>query len=193
MACLGVLAIPQLSLMRAKVRSKETPDLGLLQDVVAEKVIQAMRVASEQLTRIGVRHVLVGGLAVGAHGHPRATKDVDFLVSEDAFEHHAGGVVTMKAGMPIQVDGVMVDFLSAKTMNVPLDAETRESRVPIAPISVLVHLKLLSPRRKDAADVVELVKVGIDTGVVRAYLEARAPELLGKWEESVAAAVAEED
>jgi hypothetical protein len=30
-----------------------------------------------------VEYLLVGGWAVGLHGHPRATKDIDFLVSID--------------------------------------------------------------------------------------------------------------
>ena len=40
-----------------------------------------MRAAAAQLDRRGVRHWL-GGLAVGAHGFPRATKNVDFLVGD---------------------------------------------------------------------------------------------------------------
>src|SRR5436190_2264571 len=90
------------------------PDLSLLEGAVAPQVLNAMRVASEQLGKLGVRHWLVGGLAVGAYGFARATKDVDFLVSDNAFEHHGGGVVTMKPGVPIQVNGVVVDHLSAQ-------------------------------------------------------------------------------
>jgi len=30
-----------------------------------------------------VKYLLVGGWAVGLHGHPRATKDIDFLISID--------------------------------------------------------------------------------------------------------------
>ena len=90
-----------------------TPDVSLLDDTVAPGILDAMRVASARLTELGVRHALVGGLAVGAWGHPRATKDVAFLVGEEAFEHHPGGLVTMKYGVPIQVGGVAVDLLSA--------------------------------------------------------------------------------
>ncbi len=32
----------------------------------------------------GVEYVLIGGLAVGAHGYPRATKDVDIVPSPEA-------------------------------------------------------------------------------------------------------------
>lgn len=62
------------------------PDPSLLQGVVAPEVLDAMRVAAAALRRAGVRHVVAGGLAVGAHGFPRATKAVDFLVGESRAE-----------------------------------------------------------------------------------------------------------
>lgn len=56
-----------------------------LEQVVAQRVLDDARRVSATLTRLRVPHALVGGLAVGLHGHPRATKDVDFLVGEEAF------------------------------------------------------------------------------------------------------------
>ena len=160
-------------------------DLSAVEGVVAPRVLDAMRTASNALTGLGVRHALVGGLAVGAHGYPRATKDVDFLVGDEAFEHHAGGIVTMKPGIPIQVQGVLVDLLSAQPdegalRDVPVARVGTE--VPVAPIEALVHLKLKSPRLKDAADVIELLKVGIDAARCRTWLAANAPSLLPQFE-----------
>jgi hypothetical protein len=114
-----------------------------------------MRVASEALTKVGVRHVVVGGLAVGAYGYARATKDVDFLVGEEAFEHHAGGVVTMKPGVPIQVSGVAILSIGADESH--LEAAVANSG-GVAPAEVLVYLKLKSPRARDRVDVIELLK-----------------------------------
>ena len=165
-----------------------TPDLSSVEGVVAPGVLDAMRRASEVLTRLGVRHALVGGLAVGAHGYPRATKDVDFLVGDEAFEHHAGGVVTMKPGIPIQVGGVLVDLLSAQPEEGALAAVPvlrAGDDVPIAPIEALVYLKLKSPRMKDAADVIELLKAGIDAARCRAWLAANAPALVAPFEQLV--------
>ena len=71
------------------------PDASLLVDVVAPRVLDACSAASNALARAGIRHVVIGGLAVGANGYPRATKDVHFLVGNEAFHHHAGGLVTM--------------------------------------------------------------------------------------------------
>ena len=51
-----------------------------LAEVVAPSVLLDAIDTSRRLTALGVPHALIGGLAVGLHGHPRATKDVDFLV-----------------------------------------------------------------------------------------------------------------
>src|SRR5688572_31752203 len=88
------------------------PDPTLLIDVVAAKVLEALKLASQALTVAKVRHIVVGGLAVGANGYPRATRDVDFLVGDEAFHHHANGLVTLRPEVPFQVKGVAVDLLS---------------------------------------------------------------------------------
>lgn len=157
-----------------------TPDLSLLDDVVAARVLNAMRLASRQLTTVGVRHALVGALAVGAHGYPRATKDVDFLVGNEAFEFHAGGLVTLKPGVPIQVDGVAIDHLSAREGEEHLEStfQTSAGEVPVAPAEVVAYLKLRSPRRRDQADLIELCKAGLDVGACRRYLEQHAADLV---------------
>ena len=132
------------------------PDPTLLDDVVNSRVLEAMRGASDAMKSIGVRHIVVGGLAVGANGYPRATADVDFLVGDEAFDHHAGGVVTLRA--PIQVNGVAVDYLSVGTEEKYLDDAISAEPGSFAPATVLVYLKLKSPRAKDRTDVIELIK-----------------------------------
>jgi hypothetical protein len=109
-----VLARPHLSIAGSRRRRMARPDPSLLEGVVAQEVLDAMRVASATLKRVGVRHVVVGGLAVGANGFPRATKDVDFLVGDEAFERHPGGLVTLRPGVPFQVNRVAVDFIGAE-------------------------------------------------------------------------------
>ena len=171
-----------------------TPDLSLLEGAVSDKVLDAMRVASAQLSKLGVRHWLVGGLAVGAYGHPRATRAVDFLVGDEAFEHHGGGLITMKPGVPIQVAGVVVDHLSAQPEESFLTRQLPSASQPLeaAPIEVLVYLKLKSPRVKDRADLVELIKAGADVGRCRAWLAANAPALVADLDAAERSARAEE-
>lgn len=173
------------------------PDLGLLDGVVAPRILDALRVASEQLTKIGVRHALVGGLAVGAHGYPRATKDVDFLVGEEAFLHHGGGLVTIAPGVPVQVGDVAVDPISIASGESYLDAAVAKpiisGGIPIAPLEALFYLKLKSPRRKDAADLVELVKGGVATAPVRRYLEQVAPDMIDKFDQLITEATSDDE
>src|SRR5215212_4437533 len=109
-----MLASPHLSILRSRAMHRGRADLSSLEGVVSPTILDALRTASKRLSGLGIRHALVGGLAVGAHGFPRATKDIDFLVGDEAFEHHEGGVVTMKPGVPIQVGGVLIDLLSAQ-------------------------------------------------------------------------------
>lgn len=170
---------------------RSQPNLSALEGVVAPVVLDALRAASKRLGALGIRHALVGGLAVGAYGVVRATKDVDFLVGDEAFEHHEGGIVTMKSGVPIQIHGVLVDLLSVQPdegalRDVPVAPTGTE--VPVAPVAALVHLKLKSPRMKDASDVVELLKAGVDRTACRDWLTANAPALLARFDELAAQA-----
>src|SRR5438552_14430099 len=101
-----VLFTPRVFRMAAKV-----PNIALLDGVVAPEILEAMKTAAGQLSRMGVRHALVGALAAGAWGYPRASKDVECLVGDEAFERHAGGIVTMATGIPISVGGVPIDHI----------------------------------------------------------------------------------
>ena len=168
------------------------PDLSLLDDVVAAKVLQAMRRASEALIQAQIRHVVVGGLAVGANGYPRATKDVDFLVGDEAFEQHGGGFVTMRPGVPIQIDGVAIDLLSIGDGEEHLAAALALPPGSAIDAERLVYMKLKSPRQKDRVDVIELVKAGVDIGSCRAYLAEHAPHFVPTFDDLVARAAAEE-
>jgi hypothetical protein len=168
------------------------PDPSLLDDVVAPRVLDAMRSASRALTTLGIRHVVVGGLAVGANGHPRATKVVDFLVGDEAFEHHPGGFVAMKPGVPIQINGVAIDLLSVQDGEEHLATAFEAPMGSMIEAPQLVYLKLKSPRQKDRADVVELLKAGVAIDACRAYLTTHAPALVAMFEDSVLKAAAEE-
>ncbi len=169
-----------------------SPDPSLLRGVVAPEVLEALRLASDALTRSGIRHAIVGGLAVGAHGFPRATRDVVFLVGDEAFEHHAGGLVTFRSGVPFQVNRVAVALLSAEPDEPFLSAALDAPPGSVIDVRSLVYLKLKSPRHKDRTEVIELVKAGMDVRPVRAYLAANAAQLVADFDTAVAQARAEE-
>ena len=155
---------------------------------VTPKVWDAAIKTADQLKQLGIRYALAGGLAVGAHGYLRATSDVDFLVGEEAFEHH-GLLVTFRAGVPIEVDGIRIDYLSPIALGPQLDEALSHPSISegiaVVPIEALIYMKLRARRRRDLLDVVELVKAGADVTRVRSYLVAHAPDLLTQFDELV--------
>jgi hypothetical protein len=161
---------------------------------VSPQVRDAAIKTAEQLNNLGIRHALAGGLAVGAHGYVRATTDVDFLVGEEAFEHQ-GSLVAFKAGVPIEVDGVSIDYLSPVSLGPQLeevlDHPPINEGLAIVPIEVLIYMKLAARRRRDLVDVVELVKAGADVTRVRNYLRQYASDLILPFDELVHEAVGE--
>src|ERR1700694_2887266 len=124
------------------------PDFAQLRGVVASAILAAAEVASRKLREAGIPHALAGGLAVGAHGYPRTTDDVDFLVGDEAFVKHAGGLVTLKVPL-IAVGHVRVDLISLKEsageggqLRPAVDSPRVSEQVPIVPLTFLVYMKL---------------------------------------------------
>lgn len=161
---------------------------------VAPRVRDAAIKTADQLNNLGIRYALAGGLAVGAHGYIRATTDVHFLVGEEAFEHQ-GSLVAFKPGVPIEVDGVRIDYLSPVSLGPQLeevlDHPPMNEGLAIVPIEVLIYMKLAAKRRRDLVDVIELVKVGADVKRIRDCLQQYANDLVPRFEELVNEALAE--
>jgi hypothetical protein len=161
---------------------------------VAPRVRDAAIKSAAQLNDLGIRYALAGGLAVGAHGYVRATTDVDFLVGEEAFEHQ-GSLVAFKAGVPIEVDGVRIDYLSPASLGPQLeevlDHPLMTEGLAIVPIQVLIYMKLAARRRRDTVDVIELVKAGADVTSIREYLIQYASDLVPSFEKLVSEALGE--
>jgi hypothetical protein len=180
-------------------KSAEVPDLARVRGVVAPEILHAVEIASQKLREERIPHALAGGLAVGAHGYPRTTDDVDFLVSDDAFVRHAGGLVTLRVPL-VAVGNVRVDFVSIddtrnerEQLNKALEHPPTSDDIPIVPLSVLVYMKLKAGRQKDVADVVELLKRGrIDLDEVDRHFQEHAPDLVPRWERAKRIAASEE-
>lgn len=149
-----------------------------LQQVVAQRVLDdALRVSSV-LTALGVPHALVGGLAVGLHGHPRATRDVDFIVGEAAFAT-TSPLLTFREELVDVVRWGVVDLIAALPGDPVLVAELADGApgvVPVVGIEVLVVMKLRASRSQDLADVEAVVRAGADIAAVLAFLREHEPE-----------------
>jgi hypothetical protein len=188
---MGLIVRRQVAFARRNRKAGIDVDAAL--GAVAEDVRRAALEASAELTRLGIRHALCGGLAVGAHGYPRTTQRVEFLVGEEALERH-GSVVTLRA--PFQVHGVAVDSVPVPPegpfLAEELDRPARPQRLAVVSIGALVFMKLLAGRRRDLSDVTELVKAGVDVEAVRRYLAEKSPQFIDRFAALVAEADAEE-
>jgi hypothetical protein len=167
----------------------DLPDLKLTRGVVAPAIVDAAGLASQKLREAGIPHALAGGLAVGAHGYPRTTDDVDFLVGDEAFVKHEGGFVTLKLPL-IAIGNVAIDFVSIdeskgedRQLRPAVEEPPRSEGVPIVPLPALVYMKLKAGRQKDTADLVELLKRGrVDLEEMDRYLAEYAPDQLRRWQ-----------
>jgi hypothetical protein len=156
--------------------SSGVPDLIQVKALVSSKVFDALIYSSDHLGKSGIRFALCGGLAVGAYGYVRATKDVDFLVGPEGFTFHTGGIITLSEGIPVSYSGIPIDslsgdpgeeqFVEVSLANTEVDTTFG---IPIVSLPVLIYMKLKTPRLKDLVDVVELLKLN----------ELRVPEITG--------------
>lgn len=165
---------------------KLAPDLSKLEEV-AEKV-------ATKLIHEGIDHALIGGLAVARWGYPRATADVDFLLAPDDLAKLSG--TPNAIGLSERVDGIRVDYIAAEPWEENLlDAIFETTPGEAIDIADLIYLKLKANRRKDQADVVELVKRGrVPLVRVRAYLKAiDDADIISDFELSVLTADSEGD
>lgn len=149
-----------------------------LEQVVARRVLDDALRVSTALTSLGVPHALVGGLAVGLHGHPRATRDVDFIVGAEAFSS-TEPLLVFRPELAAVVRWGVIDLIAALPEDPPLVSELvhgRPGEVPVVGIEVLVLMKLRASRTQDLADVEALVRAGADVAAVLAFLAEHAPE-----------------
>jgi len=143
--------------------------------------------ASKALSELGIPHAVVGGIAVGAHGAPRATDDVDFLVNqEDAF--NGALILSFKPGVPIAVRGIVVDYLTpegnehVELLRRALVEALESEGIPVVPLEALIVLKLQAARRRDLDDVARLCETADVEDHIRQCLLAEAPELMARFE-----------
>ena len=172
---------------------KGRPNWSLMKGVVAPGVLSAMRSADRILTAANIPHAVIGGLAVGAYGHPRATRDADFLVGEAAFVRHAG-VLRMRPEIPIEIRGVAIDTIWASSEEEEAGiglAKSGGRGVRFAPLEVIVAMKIRARRAQDDADVVGLLRNGADREAIRAALEGFDPGLVGRFDQLAEQAVEE--
>ena len=148
-------------------------------------LVQSLKEICLFLDNIGIEYMLVGGLAVGIWGEPRATVDIDFLVSIKAdysdllrqkvkeserfiFIHDRplifGKISFLRATLKSNAD-ISVDFLFADD-DFKNEALKRKETFQISDFSVnvsapedLIILKLLSGREQDNLDAKKIFEI----------------------------------
>lgn len=138
-----------------------------------------------ELSDAGAEFVLVGGLAVAFHGHPRATKDMDVLIRANTsnaervyralaafgaplesfevqakdFSSYSGmlqiGLPPRRVDIINRADGITFDEAVAEGSGFTLDGRT----VPVIGRNALLKNKRTTGRAQDAADVEALVSL----------------------------------
>jgi hypothetical protein len=140
---------------------------------------RAVREVSRMLSEAGIRHALVGALGANAYrNRPRTTEDIDFLVGDEAFLRHSGGVVTMRVPV-VEVDGIDIDQIPLtdawRVLEDGLNAAFVSEGVPIAPVETIVCMKLLAGRTQDLADIEAIIGSGADRELLRTAVGKTAP------------------
>ena len=148
---------------------------------VPQTQIDGLRQISEIFRKAGIKHVVVGGLAVGANGYLRNTNNLDFLVDNSAFVFK-DKVVYVRNDLPIKYFGTRVNWVSMSPAEAPIFSKflllPARDQVPIMPIEPLIAMKLIAARHKDRTDIIELIKVRSNLTSITEFVSTNIPFLL---------------
>lgn len=144
-----------------RVRSNPGPSLPQALAAVPQVVKVAAVESEKALSKAKVRHLFVGGIAVAAYGYERSTKDVDFLVGDEAF-HTKGKIVFPRSDIPLAVGGVIIDLVTLPQAQVLVEHELNTNQGKVVSLPFLVFMKLLAYRPRDREDIVQLLMLDAD-------------------------------
>src|SRR5262245_44230571 len=84
------------------------PGLAAELALLSSEMQSAFRDAYAAYEALGIRFAVVGALAAGAYGEPRGTKNIDFLVNDEAFQRN-GPLISFAKPLPLQAYSVAID------------------------------------------------------------------------------------
>jgi hypothetical protein len=163
-----------------------------------EGVVSALHEVSRQLAESGVRHLVVGGVAVALYGWVRATHDIDLLLDRAAYRRLPSGEVEPLVSLQEAVEGVPVNYLyidvAGKFLEPGFECPQYADGIPFAPPEVLVCTKLLRLAMRDQADIVEMLKGKlVERPRIRAFLATHQPLLVEHFDALAAQADVERE
>lgn len=147
---------------------------------------RAVREVSRMFGEAGIRHALAGALGANAYrNRPRTTEDIDFLIGDEAFETHSGGLVTLRVPV-VEFDGITVDQVplpkGVGAVEEGLNRAVVSDGVPIAPVDTIVVMKLLACRTQDLADIEAIIESGADRELLKTAVQKGLPSSVGTLE-----------
>ncbi len=158
----------------------------------------------------GIDYVVIGAVALLAHGYPRLTEDIDLVLTVEGLNKfheqliglgYAPAFPSARKRLRSTRDGVRIDVIASGEypgdgkpkpvrFPIPLEASVEIDGVRFATLEKLIELKLASgmtapDRLKDLADVQELIKI---RGLSRPFAEKLDPYVREKYLELLEAA-----
>jgi len=157
------------------------------------EITEVVRRMAVVFARRHVRHALIGGLAVGLRGRPRATKDADFILhipavafpglleelAQDGFEIDLMDMVrrwSTERFLAFRCGRVRVDWMQpviplyAAVLNSAEETPWIDAKICVATAEGLILTKLISFRPQDQADIETLLIANrdeIDVDLIR--------------------------
>jgi len=161
---------------------------------------------SGDLDERGIDYMVIGAVALLAHGYPRFTEDIDLVMTAEGLQKFHEELVGLgyapafpgaRKRLRSTRDNVSIEVMTAGdypgdgkpkpvTMPAPAEASTEIDGIRFVTLEKLIELKLASgisasDRLKDLADVQELIKIrGLDAGFaarLNPYVRAKYLEL----------------
>ena len=139
---------------------------------------------SKDLDERGIDYMVIGAVALLAHGYPRFTEDIDLVLTAEGLEKfhkeliglgYAPAFQGAKKRLRSTTDGVSIEVMTTGeypgdgkpkpvSMPEPLEASVEIDGIKFVTLEKLIELKLASgisaaDRLKDLADVQELIKI----------------------------------
>ena len=139
---------------------------------------------SHDLDERGIDYMVIGAVALLAHGYPRFTEDIDLVMTAEGLQRFHEELVGLgyapafpgaKKRLRSTADGVSIEVMTTGeypgdgkpkpvSMPAPAEASTEVDGIRFVTLEKLIELKLASgisasDRLKDLADVQELIKI----------------------------------
>jgi hypothetical protein len=168
-------------------RERTVPDVyaeGLRYFMGEGTINKTLTRLANDLDQRGIDYIVIGAIALLAHGYPRFTEDIDLVMTSEGLQKFHDELVGLgyspafsgaKKRLRSTVDGVSIEVMTTGefpgdgkpkpiSMPRPADAAVEINGIKFVTFEKLIELKLASgisapDRLKDLADVQELIKI----------------------------------